>query len=350
MHYSRKMGNVEFRYSIMETQPLRKMSIGKPGWAALCLLGVCLAAARPVMAGAPVRDEPIQPLPSRHEQDERKVALGRMLFHDKRLSKDDSLSCAGCHPLAKGGMDGKARSAGVGGAEGTINAPTVYNAGLLLAQFWDGRAQDLEEQINGPIKNPLEMATTWEAIIPKLELDPEYVRRFGELYASRVTAEAARDAIACFERSLITADSPFDRWLRGDETALGAAEKEGYALFKSYGCVACHQGANAGGNMFQRMGAMGDYFADRKTGLTPADQGRFNFTGREEDRYYFKVPSLRLAALTAPYFHDASVDNLPDAIRVMARYQLGREINDAHVEKIAAFLKALPGKHQELSQ
>lgn len=303
----------------------------------------------PVLGGEPIQGEPVQPLPNPPQQDERKVALGRLLFHDKRLSKDSSISCASCHPLTKGGMDGKARSPGVMGAMGVINAPTVYNAGLSLAQFWDGRALDLETQVEGPIHNPIEMASHWDEAIPRLRRDRDYPRLFRELYRTDATPAAVSDAIAHFERSLVTADSPFDRWLRGDDAAIGERAREGYALFKSYGCVACHQGAGVGGNMFQRMGAMGDWFADRKSPLTPADLGRFNVTGREEDRYYFKVPSLRLAVLTAPYFHDGSVDSLPEAVRVMARYQLGRRMPDAHVELIVAFLESLVGKHKELA-
>lgn len=300
-------------------------------------------------ASEPLKDEPIQPLPSQHGQDERKVALGRKLFHDPRLSKDDSLSCASCHPLDKGGMDGVKHSRGVGGAMGLVNAPTVYNSGLSLAQFWDGRAADLEKQAEGPIHNPIEMASSWNEVIPKLRRDPDYPRLFDEAYGAAITPTTVADAIASFERTLVTADSRFDRWLRGDEQALGAEEKVGYALFKSYGCVACHQGANVGGNMFQRMGAMGDYFADRKCEITQSDLGRFNVTGKEADRYHFKVPSLRLAGLTGPYFHDGSVDGLSDAVRVMARYQLGRPIPDDQVERIVAFLKSLAGRHPELS-
>ncbi|MBU0500358.1 MAG: c-type cytochrome [Gammaproteobacteria bacterium] len=313
------------------------------------MLGLSLCAAVPVLAGTPIQGEPILPLSSPQQQDEPKVALGRLLFHDTRLSQDNSISCASCHPLTKGGMDGKARSPGVMGAMGVINAPTVYNSGLSLAQFWDGRAPDLEAQVEGPIHNPIEMASNWDEVIPRLRRDRGYPRLFRELYGTDATETAVCDAIAHFERSLVTIDSPFDRWLRGDETALSDKAREGYALFKSYGCVACHQGAGVGGNMFQRMGAMGDWFADRKTPLTPADLGRFNTTGREEDRYSFKVPSLRLAALTAPYFHDGSVDSLAEAVRVMARYQLGRRIPDAHVEKIVAFLESLVGRHKELA-
>ncbi|WP_245832003.1 cytochrome-c peroxidase [Solemya velesiana gill symbiont] len=156
------------------------------------------------------------------------------------------------------------------------------------------------------------------------------------------------DAIASFERTLITPDSPFDRWLRGDEDALNEREKEGYRLFKSYGCIACHQGVNVGGNMFQRMGAIGDYFGDRGSEIVDADRGRFNVTGKDEDLYFFKVPSLRLSAINSPYFHDGSAKDLAEAIRVMGSYQLGRRIPEAHVSLIVAFLESLVGSHPGL--
>jgi cytochrome c peroxidase len=293
--------------------------------------------------------EPILPIPDSHGQPPRKVALGKRLFLDPGLSADNTVGCAHCHRLSSGGGDGLPRSFGIGGAEGVINSPTVYNSGFNLAQFWDGRAATLEEQVNGPLHNPIEMGSDWTQVVAKLNRDSGYRRSFQAIYEDGITPANIRDAIASFERSLTTPGSRFDRWLRrGDEAAISKQERHGYALFKSYGCIACHQGVNVGGNMYHRMGTLGDYFADRGGEIAAADLGRFNVTGNPEDRHFFKVPSLRLATLTAPYFHDASAATLKKAIRVMGRYQLGRTIPDRDVAAIVAFLKSLVGSHPGL--
>lgn len=284
-------------------------------------------------------DEPLSPLPLSPNLDERIVELGRRLFHDVRLSSDNSISCASCHPLDQGGVDGLPRSLGVGGAVGGINAPSVLTAALNFRQFWDGRAATLEEQAGGPVTNPLEMASNWPQVIAKLGADAEIRRTFDKLYPAGLTPENVRSAIADFERSL-PVPSRFDRWLQGDDAALGAAELEGYRLFKRHGCAACHQGANVGGNMYQRFGIMEDYFAARAQ-IVDADLGRYAVTGRDEDRHLFKVPSLRNVALTAPYFHDASVSALADAVAIMGRYQLGIALPARDVQLIVAFLKSL---------
>ncbi len=285
-------------------------------------------------------DEPIQPLARIVGLDAGKVALGRRLFSDPLLSADGTISCRSCHDLAEGGSDHRPHSVGVGGAEGVIRAPTVYNSALNFVQFWDGRATDLIAQVDGPLTNPVEMGTTWEAVIAKLEAEPSYKAAFRTVYGQPVSPSAVRDALASFERSLITVDGRFDRFLRGDDKALSAQERLGYARFKSYGCASCHQGANVGGNMFQKFGFLGDYFADRGA-ITSADYGRYNVTHRESDRFVFKVPSLRLAALNGPYFHDGSAGDLATAVRVMGRYQLGRDIPDDDVRVILAFLASL---------
>ena len=275
--------------------------------------------------------------------DLRKVALGRALFHDPILSRDGKVSCASCHNLAAGGVDGQTVSIGIGAAKGTVNAPTVYNAGLNLAQFWDGRAATLEEQAGGPITNPIEMGSSWPLVLARLIASP-YRAEFQKIFGGDPTIETIREAIAAFEKTLITVDSPFDRWLGGDDAALTDAEKAGYARFKALGCASCHQGRNVGGNMFQRFGFFGDWFSDRGRPETKADLGRFNVTGQPEDRHVFKVPSLRLAVLTAPYFHDGSVASLEEAVRLMAHYQLGRDISTDDVTLITGFLRTLPGR------
>jgi cytochrome c peroxidase len=241
-----------------------------------------------------------------------------------------------------GGVDGRATSVGILGQLGDVNAPTVYNSGLNFVLFWDGRAPTLEDQIDEPLTNPREMGSSWERALPKIASDADYQARFKSLYTSGITAENVRKSIADFERALVTVDSPFDRWLKGDSGALSQEEKAGYDSFKDVGCIACHQGRNVGGNMMERLGVFGDYFGDRGH-VTKVDFGRFNVTHQEGDRFVFRVPSLRYAAHTAPYFHDGSAKTLPQAVQVMATYQLGRTLTDGQVSSIVAFLGSLAG-------
>ncbi len=290
--------------------------------------------------------EPIEPLPERSEEDPRIVALGKQLFHDVRLSSDNSISCASCHEIKKGGMDSLPRSLGVNKLEGPINAPTVLNAAHNFVQFWDGRAANLEEQALRPIENPIEMGAKLEDVIRKISEDAHYLREFNEIFGGPPTIAALGRVIATYERTLTTPDAPFDLYLKGNDAAITKLAKEGYALFKSYGCVACHQGKNVGGNMFQRFGIMGNYFADRGH-ITEADNGRFNVTRAEQDRHVFKVPSLRNVERTAPYFHDGSAKTLPEAVRTMAKYQLGRSLSQQEVDALVAFLHSLTGAPPE---
>jgi cytochrome c peroxidase len=292
-----------------------------------------------------VKNEPILPLTMDPDLDPRLVALGDRLFHDKRLSLDNSLSCASCHLLSSGGTDKKPRSMGVGGAIGVIKTPTVYNTRYNFVQFWDGRAESLEEQAAGPVHNPIEMNSSWAEVVAKLGKDPDLVEHFRAIFEDGLTGENIAEAIAAFERSMVTLNSRFDRWLLGEEGVLADDELKGYRLFKSYGCISCHQGVNVGGNMYGYMGAMGDYFRDRDTEITTADLGRYNVTGQEMDKHYFKVPSLRLAAVNPPYFHDGTVQTLDEAVRIMGRYQLGREIPDFEIKQIVAFLHTLVGEN-----
>lgn len=250
------------------------------------------------------------------------------------------MACATCHDLARGGTDRLARSLREGGGETPVNTPTVLNASLHFRWFWDGEAGSLEEQL--ALSAEGEMGTDLEAIADRLRGVPEYADELERLYGG-VTPAAIQDALVTFERSLVTPGSRFDRYLHGDDSALSATEIEGYRLFKSRGCAACHQGAAVGGNMYQRLGVFGDYFADRGD-VVEADLGRYNLTGRDEDRYVFKVPSLRNVAQTPPYFHDGTAQTLDEAIRVMARYQLGRTLPGDEVAKIAAFLGSLTGE------
>ncbi|THF66285.1 cytochrome-c peroxidase [Pseudothauera nasutitermitis] len=304
------------------------------------------AAAVPAISDAIRREEPLSPLPRNAPNgDPERIALGERLFNERMLSRDGSISCASCHPLERGGADGLAHSPGVDNALGEINTPTVFNTVYNFAQFWDGRALTLEDQVAGPIHNPLEMDSNWDEVIARLNADAGYRASFARLYPRGITAETISDAIAAFERTLTTPDARFDQYLRGDHGILSPEEKQGYVLFKNLGCTSCHQGVNVGGNLFQRFGVMGDYFADRGS-ITRADLGRYNVTGEEHDRHVFKVPSLRNVALTAPYFHDGSVERLESAVEIMARYQLGRQLSNEDIQLVVAFLRTLTGTYQ----
>lgn len=296
------------------------------------------------LANAIRRDEPVSPLPQAlATAAPERVALGERLFHETRLSRDGTVSCASCHSLAIGGSDRRKVSVGVGGATSGLNAPTVFNVGLNFAQFWDGRAASLEAQIAGPLHNPVEMASSWAQVITALSLAPEYREAFARAYPEGITEGSITDALTAFERSLLTPNAPFDRYLRGESGAIDQDARAGYARFKALGCSSCHQGVGIGGNMFQRFGVMGDYFADRGN-ITTADLGRYNVTGRDSDRHVFKVPSLRNVALTPPYFHDGSADTLEEAVEIMARYQLGRTITTEDKRLLVAFLHTLTGE------
>jgi len=291
-----------------------------------------------------LQHEPLLPLPAPPAIAPAIAALGERLYHDPRLSADGSVACASCHVIENGGDDGRATSIGIGQQQGDVNAPTVLNSALNFVQFWNGRAASLEEQAGGPIENPKEMGNSWPKLLTTLRADASYVKQFERAFPGAGISEAnVRRAIADFERTLATPGARFDRWLEGDKSALSREELAGYEAFKSVGCIACHQGRNVGGNMFQRFGVFGSYLTERGK-LTEADMGRFAVTGKEADRFVFRVPSLRNVELTAPYFHDGSAQSLEDAVRVMARVQLGRPLADDEVGRIVAFLKTLTGK------
>lgn len=294
------------------------------------------------MAAAEQTAWPITPLPEKNVVDSAKVELGQRLFHDPRLSGDGKISCATCHNLQSAGVDHLPTSLGVGGKTSGRNAPTVFNTVFNFRQFWDGRAGTLEEQAGGPMLNPNEMDSSWQHIIAVLQADKDYSQSFSKIYPSGITPENVADAIASFERSLVTPNAPFDRYLRGDKSALSPAANEGWRLFRERGCIACHQGVNVGGNMFQTFGVMGNYFRDRGKD-DELDQGRYNVTHLEKDRHVFKVPSLRNVANTAPYFHDGSVNNLREVILIMGRYQLGVDLSSEEIDAIDAFLESLSG-------
>ena len=290
-------------------------------------------------------NEVIQPIPLSLPQDERIVALGEKLFNDKRLSGDDTVSCATCHALDKGGTDQEQFATGIANQMGDINSPTVYNAMFAFTQFWDGRAATLEEQADGPVNNPIEMGSNWTQAVGKLTQDPAFMQEFLAVYPGGPTKESCIDAIAAFERTLYTPNSAVDKFLRGDTNALNAEEKRGFELFKEHGCATCHAGKAMGGLTYEHMGLARDYFAARGNVKKP-DNGRFNVTNDEKDRGKFKVPTLRNIALTFPYFHDGSTSDLKEAVNIMAKYQKGLDLPDADLTAIAAFLKAATGEYK----
>lgn len=286
----------------------------------------------------------IMPLAKPEGLDRRKVALGKALFNDKRLSADGSIACSSCHDLTAGGDDGRPTAVGIDDRVGPFNTPTVFNSSLNVAQFWDGRASSLEQQIDQTVQSPLQMGADWATVERRLRADRQMTKRFEAVLGAPPSAEGIKQAIAEYVRALVTIDAPFDRFISGDRSAMEPDAVEGYELFRRLGCISCHQGRNVGGNFFQRIGVMDDYFADRATGPRKSDLGRFNVTGREEDRYKFKVPSLRNVAQTAPYFHEGSAETLEDAVRTMVRVQLGRPVREDEIGKLVAFLEALTGK------
>ena len=291
-------------------------------------------------------NEPVRPIDQSLEYDPAKAALGFALFHDPRLSVDNTVSCASCHALETAGVDNHQYSHGVDDQLGGVNAPTVFNAVYNFVQFWDGRAQTLAAQAAGPPLNPVEMASeSFDQIIAKLQADKDFARAFVKVYPDGITEANITDAIEQFERTLITPDSAFDKWLRGDDSAITAQELEGYELFKKYDCATCHAGPNLGGLSYELMGLRRHYFAERGLELTHEDNGRFKETGLERDRHRFKVPGLRNVEHTWPYYHDGTRETLEEAVRDMGLYQSGVELTEAEVAAITAFLNTLTGEY-----
>lgn len=291
-------------------------------------------------------NEPVRPVDQHLEYDEAKAALGFALFHDTRLSVDNTVSCASCHALETAGVDNHQYSHGVNDQLGGVNAPTVFNAVYNFVQFWDGRAATLADQAAGPPLNPVEMASeSFDQIISKLKADKKFVREFNAVYPDGLTAANLTDAIEQFERTLITPNSAFDKWLLGDDSAITAEELEGYELFKKYDCATCHVGPNLGGLSYELMGLRRHYFADRGLELTNEDNGRFKETQLERDRHRFKVPGLRNVEHTWPYYHDGTRETLEEAVSDMGLYQSGVELTEAEVQNITSFLKTLTGEY-----
>ena len=303
------------------------------------------------LAAAEFKNEPIRPIPDSVAVDAAKVQLGKELYHDTRLSGDGTISCASCHAIETAGVDNHQFSDGIGGQLGGINAPTSYNSVFNFVQFWDGRAATLAEQAAGPPLNPVEMGSkSFDEIAARLSADADFCKRFLASYPEGLNEKTITDAIAEYEKTLLTPNSPFDRYLKGDKNAMTAEQIEGYAIFKDYKCATCHAGVNMGGLSYELMGQRANYFQDRemnaKSGLTDSDNGRWAQTKVERDRYRFKTPTLRNVALTWPYYHDGSVATLEKAIEMMAEYQVGRNMSEAEIGKVKSFLDAQTGQYQ----
>ncbi len=307
----------------------------------------------PIQADA----EPIQSIPGVEEffedyleldYEPARVALGKQLFHDTRLSNDNTLSCSSCHDLRYAGIDRSATATGVRGQVGPINTPTVFNSAFNFSQFWDGRASDLEAQADGPPNAGGEMDSNWEEITTKLSQDKVVMDMLSaawpdEDFSEGIDSRFWLEAIADFERTLITPAAPFDQYLQGDPSAISEEAKQGYQLFKDVGCTECHNGMAVGGKSFQRLGRKRPYFNSHTGGV---DLGRFNITGDEEDRHNFKVPALRNVALTGPWFHDGTQESLSEAVRSMGEFQLDLDLSDGQVQRIVAFLVSLTGEYE----
>lgn len=288
--------------------------------------------------------EPIEVIKAVKVTEPDKVELGKMLFFEPRLSKSGYISCNSCHNLATGGVDALPTSVGHNWQQGPINSPTVLNANYMLAQFWDGRASDLQAQAAGPIENPKEMGYSHALATQTIASMPAYRAHFAKVYGDEnVTIDRLTDAISTFEKTLVTPNSPFDQYLLGKQDAISVDAKAGYQLFKSKGCVSCHNGPAVGGTMYMKMGLIKPFHTNN-----PAE-GRIAVTGKEADKFVFKVPTLRNIELTYPYFHDGSVWTLEEAVNTMADIQLGQKLSDKENLEMVAFLVSLTGDQPQIT-
>jgi cytochrome c peroxidase len=294
--------------------------------ALVCLNAVSPAAAQSPTLRAPAGPEPITPIPAMPAQDARRLALGERLFSDRRLSHDNTRSCWSCHDTRTNGASGNAHDVTPEGQPLALNTPTLFNATLSFRLNWEGNFRSLERHAEQTLRNPRIMASSADEVVSRLRADPEAVRQFRDAYGREPDVAALLDAIATYERSLVTPGSRFDRWLAGEADAITPEELSGYQLFKSLGCVTCHQGVNMGGNLFQR-------------------HGIFHPIGSAEPALV-RVPSLRNVATTPPYFHDGSAPSLPDAVKTMGTAQLGRVLADQQIAAIVAFLNTLTGTYR----
>ncbi len=314
---------------------IASLAVSCPLYAADALMTAAQAQFKPIPATAPeLPGNPATPA---------KLLLGKMLFFDPRLSASHAISCNSCHNIGLGGVDVQETSIGHRWQRGGRNAPTVFNAVFNTAQFWDGRAKDLEAQAGGPMVNPVEMASPSAHVVEQLAATPGYVSAFQSAFpgtTNPVTLDNTQRAIAIFEATLITPNAPFDKYLKGDAAGLSAIQKSGLKLFMDKGCAACHNGINVGGGRYAPFGVV------EKPGaafLPPDDKGRFMVTKTVSDEYVFKVPTLRNIALTAPYFHTGKAWDLRQAVAVMGSSQLGAQLTEDEITKVTAFLESLTG-------
>lgn len=290
------------------------------------------------------RQEAITPIPQVIEFNQVKASLGESLFYDTRLSANNSISCATCHQLDSGGDDNVALGVSLSSEQQAVNTPTVFNAQFNFKQNWDGSAKTLDKQIDNAIENHLEFSNKWEIVVSRLQDDAKLKNSFKQIYKNGITKDNIINSIVEFEKTLFTPNSRFDRYLR-NEIDLTHDEKKGYALFKNMGCISCHQGVNVGGNVFQKFGVFYNYLAEQGD-IKKSDYGRYNITQRQQDKFVFKVPSLRNISVTSPYLHNGSAATLEDAIRIMGSTQLGRKLDDTNVSLIKIFLDTLTGEYK----
>ena len=318
------------------------VGIWESGWQGKQVLEPPAASAAGVL---PESQEPIVPLPLHVPADPARVALGERLFHDVRLSGGNAIACVTCHRLEHGGTDGLPRAMTVTGTLHPRNTPTIFNVAFNAAYNWDGGVRTLEAHAERVLLSQTLMHTTWPVLLARLRTEPDYRAAFTTLYPGRLAPAHVLDALATYMRSLVTPNSRFDRYLRNHTEALSPEERRGYAIFKAYGCVACHQGVNVGGSMFQKFGIFQEAPAPHDP-TRPVDLGRFLLTQVTRDREVFRVPSLRNVAVTAPYFHDGRTATLEVAVAIMARVQLGRTLSPEDSHAIVQFLHTLTGEYQ----
>lgn len=296
------------------------------------------------------------PIPASNPQTPAKIELGKQLYFDARLSRDGTISCNSCHNVMAGGEDNRPNSVGIKGQHGGRSAPTVWNSAFLSVQFWDGRRKSLEEQAKGPLTNPIEMGMeSHDAVIARIKTIPGYVEGFKKAFpgSKEIDIDQVAMAIASYERTLLTPDSPFDLYMKGNKKALSASAVRGMQLVQSVGCTSCHSGPIFAGpalpegtGFYQKFPTFPGSEYDAKYDLL-ADEGRGGVTKNPADKHFFRVPTWRNIALTAPYMHNGKVPNLPEAVRVMAKTQLNKELKEEGVTDIVAFLNALTGKFPE---
>jgi len=296
---------------------------------------------------------PVQaPAPANNPQSEAKIELGKMLYFDPRLSQNGVISCNSCHNVMSGGDDNRPHSIGVKDQRGGRGAPTVWNAAFQSVQFWDGRAPSLEEQAKGPVTNPIEMGMAdWDTVVKTLKAIPGYAPLFAKAFDNdTVTVDNVVNAIAAYERTLITPNSPFDKYVKGDKTAMTEQQIKGMEAFEKTGCTACHSGANFSGpkmpmgtGFFMKFPTFADNDYAKKYNFAE-DLGKYTVTQKEGDKNMWRIPTLRNIALTAPYFHNGTVTTLEEAVKVMAKVQLNKDLSDEQVKDITAFLNALTGE------